>query len=149
MGTVVSLRSAPRRRAVRAAASVLAVAGAVLLARPRQVVRLVAPGEPEPPLAVVRALGGRLVVQHVLVALRPTRRGLFAGALVDAAHAVSMVPAAAVWPAHRRQATASGAVGVASALLALAPAVTPAAARRVTRRSSGVPARSRRSRARS
>jgi hypothetical protein len=105
---------------VRAAASVLATAGAVLLARPRQVVRLVAPGEPEPPLAVVRVLGGRLVVQHVLVALRPTRRRLLAGAVVDAVHALSMVPAAAVWPAHRRQAIASGAVGAASALAALA-----------------------------
>ncbi len=120
MGTVGSVRSAPRRRAVRAAASVLATAGAVLLARPRQVVRLVAPGEPEPPLAVVRVLGGRLVVQHVLVALRPTRRRLLAGAVVDAVHALSMVPAAAVWPAHRRQAIASGAVGAASALAALA-----------------------------
>ncbi len=120
MGTVGSVRSAPRRRAVRTAASVLATAGAVLLARPRQVVRLVAPGEPEPPLAVVRVLGGRLVVQHVLVALRPTRRRLLAGAVVDAGHALSMVPAAAVWPAHRRQAIASGAVGAASALAALA-----------------------------
>ncbi len=120
MGTVGSVRSAPRRRAVRTAASVLATAGAVLLARPRQVVRLVAPGEPEPPLAVVRVLGGRLVVQHVLVALHPTRRRLLAGAVVDAGHALSMVPAAAVWPAHRRQAIASGAVGTASALAALA-----------------------------
>ncbi len=140
-----------RRRAVRAATSVPAAAGAVLLTRPRQVLRLVAPGEPEPPLAVVRVLGGRLVVQHLLVALRPTRRRLLAGAVVDAAHAASMVPAAALWPAHRRQATASGALGAASALaaLALTPAATPAVAPRVTRRWSGAPARSRRSRARS
>lgn len=147
MGTEVSLHPAPRRRAVRAATSVLAAAGAVLLARPRQVVRLVAPGEPEPPLAVVRALGGRLVVQHVLVALRPTRRRLLAGAVVDAVHAVSMVPAAVVWPAHRRQAIASGAVGVTSALAALA--LTPAVAPRVTRPGSGAPARAGRFRARS
>ncbi len=142
-----------RRLAVRAATSVPAAAGAVLLTRPRQVLRLVAPGEPEPPLAVVRVLGGRLVVQHLLVALRPTRRRLLAGAVVDALHAGSMVPTAALWPAHRRQAIASGALGAASALVALAltPAVTPApaVAPRVTRRWSGAPARSRRSRARS
>ena len=120
MGTGMSLHPAPRRRAVRAATSVLAAAGAVLLTRPRQVVRLVAPGEPEPPLAVVRALGGRLVVQHVLVALRPTRRRLLAGAVVDAVHAASMVPAAAIWPTPRRQAIASGAVGATSALASLA-----------------------------
>jgi hypothetical protein len=147
----VSARS--RRRAVRAATSVPAAVGAALLTRPRQVLRLVAPDEPGPPLAVVRVLGGRLVVQHALVALRPTRRRLLAGAVVDAVHAVSMVPAAALWPAHRRQAAASGAVGAASALvtLALVPAVTPApaVALRVTRRWSGAPARSRRSRARS
>ncbi len=140
-----------RRRAVRAATSVPAAVGAALLTRPRQVLRLVAPDEPGPPLAVVRVLGGRLVVQHALVALRPTRRRLLAGAVVDAVHAVSMVPAAALWPAHRRQAAASGAVGAASALvtLALVPAVTPAPALRVTRRWSGAQARSRRSRARS
>jgi hypothetical protein len=113
---------------VRAAAAVPAAVGTVLLIRPRQVVGRVAADETEPWLAVVRVLGGRLVVQQVLVLVRPTRRRVLAWAAVDAVHALSMVPVAAVWPAHRRLAAVSGAVGAASALLALALApLTPGA----------------------
>ncbi|SFO70577.1 hypothetical protein SAMN05660464_0649 [Geodermatophilus dictyosporus] len=109
-----------RQRAVRCAASVMGASGVALLARPRQVVGLVAPDEAEPWLAVVRLLGGRLVVQHALVALRPSRRRVVGGVVVDAVHALSMVPAAALWPGHRRLATVSGAVGAVSAALGLA-----------------------------
>jgi hypothetical protein len=114
--------------AVRAAAAVPAAVGTVLLIRPRQVVGRVAADGTEPWLAVVRVLGGRLVVQQVLVLVRPTLRRVLAWAAVDAVHALSMVPVAAVWPAHRRLAAVSGAVGAASALLALALApLTPGA----------------------
>jgi hypothetical protein len=107
---------------VRPAAVALAAAGTALLVAPRQVVRWAAPGEPEPPLAVVRVLGGRLVAQQLLVAARPTRRRVLAWAAVDAAHAASMVPAAALWPRHRRLATVSGIAGTASALVAVTSA---------------------------
>ncbi len=135
-----------RRRAVRPLASALAVSGAALLARPRDVVRLVAPDEAAPWLPVLRVLGGRLVAQYLLVALRPTRPRLLAWAAADAAHALSMVPAAALWPAHRRAAAVSGASSAVSALVALAltgpgtPSAAPPA--RARRRWSRQPARS-------
>jgi hypothetical protein len=122
------MRPGSRPWAVRAAAAVPAAAGAVLLTCPRQVVRRVAAEQTVPWVAVARVLGGRLVLQQVLVAVRPTRRRVLAWAAVDALHAASMVPAAALWPAHRRPAALSGALGAASAVLAVALApLTPGA----------------------
>ncbi|MGY1602086.1 hypothetical protein [Geodermatophilus sp. SYSU D00815] len=112
--------NARRRAVVRGTSATLAAAGVGLLARPREAVGLAAPDEPEPPLGVVRLLGGRMLAQHVVVAVLPTRPAVLGWAVVDGLHALSMVPVAVRWPAHRRLAAASAAVSAASVLLAAA-----------------------------
>jgi hypothetical protein len=60
-------------------------------------------------LRVARVLGGRHLAQAALIGIHPTAARRLAGALVDAAHAGSMV-ALAHWgdkPVHRRLARAS------------------------------------------
>jgi hypothetical protein len=70
----------------------------------------------------VRVLGGRLVLQNALAWLVPSRSVLLGGAAVDAAHALSMVAAAARRPGCRRAALTSGATAAASAVAAVAAA---------------------------
>ncbi|MPQ96695.1 hypothetical protein GB931_01920 [Modestobacter sp. I12A-02628] len=93
--------------------------GGVLLLRPARVVRAVAPGEPGVPPAVVRVLGARLLAQHALLLARPLPGAVRAGVVLDVLHLASMLPAALVWPRHRRAALASA---VSTAVLASAGA---------------------------
>ena len=96
--------------------------GAVCLAVPDRV--LAAVGGPDRDdrrsQRVARALGARLVLQAGLdLALGPrTRR---ADVAVELTHATSMLPAALLWPAHRRSALASAALAVGIALLDVTP----------------------------
>ena len=106
------------RNRVRVASSVLLAGwGAVLVARPRTVGELVSGDSATPPAAVVRVLGARRLVQHLLVLAAPTRAVVLASAATDALHAASMVAAAVVWPEYRRPALASAGVATASVVL--------------------------------
>ena len=108
---------------VRVASSVLLAGwGAVLLARPRAVAELVAGDSVTSPIAVVRVLGARRLVQHLLVLAAPTRTVVLASAATDALHAASMVAAAVLWPEYRRSALASAGIATASAVLSASTA---------------------------
>ncbi len=101
----------------------LGAGGLALLLFPRWSVRTLAPGRRAPASWLVRVLGARTVVQSALLLARPTREGLQAGAVVDALHAASMVPAGLVWPRYRQAAAISAAFASAAsaAQLAVAP----------------------------
>ena len=96
--------------------------GAAMLVRPGDVTRLVCGGGPEPAAWIVRVLGARLVAQHVVTLVWPTREVVLAGAAADVLHAASMVPARVRWPEHARPIWVSGTTSAASAL---AGALTP------------------------
>jgi len=104
------------RPATRAAAAGLGAANLGLVVAPDRVATAVAaPGRP--PSWLVRLLGLRVVLQQSVVLAVPTRRVVLLGAAVDGLHALSMVAAAACWPAYRRAAGVSAAVAAASAVL--------------------------------
>lgn len=78
--------------------------------------------------AIARLLGLRHLVQAAIVARRPTRGRILAGAAVDAAHATSMLALAALQPEHRvlalgeaGEASAFAAAGIREARLASSP----------------------------
>jgi hypothetical protein len=107
------------------AASVARLAlGTACLAAPREV--LAAIGAPDRSdhrtQLVARLLGGRLLLQAV-ADLALGRRARVLDAVVDLAHAASMVPVAALWREHRRSALASAAL--ASGIAALDLCDTP------------------------
>ena len=122
------MRRPSRTATTRSVSAVLAVWGAVQLVAPESTVRTLTPDVPEPRAWIVRVLGARTVLQHVLVLAHPTRRVVLTGSAVDALHAASMVPLVLCWPRYRRPALVSGASATASALaqLATAPAAPPA-----------------------
>jgi hypothetical protein len=103
----------------RAAAARFLVGGACLLV-PGSV--LAAVGAPDQDDRTVRritsALGARLVMQAGLDVARWRRAGAL-DVTIELTHAASMVPVAAIWPRHRRSATASAAVAVSIAVLDL------------------------------
>lgn len=103
---------------MRAATATRLLLGSLCLAAPSRV--LAAAGGQEPASSgmarIVRVLGTRWVLQaglDVLVGQRARRLDV----AIELSHAGSMVPAAAVWPAHRRAALSSAAVAVGVALL--------------------------------
>ncbi len=81
--------------------------GAVLLTVPGLILRRL-PGQQDtgPVRDIARILGLRHLVQAAIVARRPTRDRLLAGAAVDAAHATSMLALALLRPDHRALALA-------------------------------------------
>lgn len=99
-----------------------AALGAALLARPDAVTHAVCASAARPRTAIVRLLGGRMVVQGAVTAARPHRRLVLAGAAIDLAHAASMVAAIRVAPPYGRAALASAATATAFALAAVAVA---------------------------
>ncbi|RBY75176.1 hypothetical protein DQ239_17725 [Blastococcus sp. TF02-09] len=107
----------PRRRAVRLVAASGAAAGLLLLAAPQPVLDAVAPEFPRERRWLVRALGARMLAQHAAVLARPGPTVLTAAAGVDLLHAATMLPFVAS-PRYGRAARLSGAVALASALLA-------------------------------
>jgi hypothetical protein len=92
--------------------------GAVLIARPRAITQVV--GGASPPTPLVRLLGARMLAQGVVDSLHPTRGVILAGVGLDAAHALSMLAAAARYPDYRRAALASAAVASVAAALGTA-----------------------------
>lgn len=91
--------------------------GAALLARPQFIAARVAGERGGPvPARLCRLLGGRLLVQGAAEVVRPCRSTATAGAAVDLSHALSMAPAAAVWPQYRRSAALSATIAVLSAI---------------------------------
>jgi hypothetical protein len=68
-----------------------------------------------PPRWLVRVLGARSVLQGVVTAVAPQPSVLTAGAVVDATHALSMVPVILASSRYRRVAAVSTAVAVLSA----------------------------------
>ncbi len=84
-------------------------AGAVLLARPEEALRRLAPEYPRERRWVVRLLGARLVAQHAAVLVAPRPGVLRAAAATDLLHAATMVPLLRS-PRYGRAARISGAV---------------------------------------
>lgn len=93
-----------------------AIYGLLLVAAPRAVAAAVGGTAPAP--VITRVLGARQVGQGLALLLRPVSSTAAASAAVDGLHAVTMVAAALRWPAQRRAAVASGAVALASGVLA-------------------------------
>ena len=105
-----------RRRLTRLVAVPWALWGAAMLVRPGDVIRPVCGGGPEPETWIVRLLGARLVAQHVVTLVHPTRAVVLAGAGVDVLHAASMGLALVRWPGHARPIWVSGTTSVGSAV---------------------------------
>jgi hypothetical protein len=94
--------------------------GSACLVSPDLVLDLVGGPDRDDPTTqlVARVLGGRMVLQGAAdLTLRGRSRGV--GVAVDLAHAASMLPVAALWPAHRRTALVSAAAASTTALLDL------------------------------
>jgi hypothetical protein len=105
---------------MRAATAARLVFGSACLVVPRRV--LAAAGSPDRAdlrvQRITRALGVRLVTQAALDRARGGRtEGL--GIAVELTHAVTMLPAAVLWPAHRRSACVSAAIATGLAVLDL------------------------------
>jgi hypothetical protein len=95
--------------------------GTVCAVAPGRVLAAVAGRDQDDPrvVAVTRVLGGRLLLQAGAdLAFGPRTRT--ADVLVEVAHAASMLPAALIWPTHRRSALASAAGATSIALLDVA-----------------------------
>ena len=112
-----------RRRTTRLFAGLGVASGAVLMARPQQVLDALAPAFPRDRLWLARVLGARLVAQHGAVLAAPSPRLVRLGSAVDLLHAASMVPFVAS-PRYGRAARISG--GLAAAYAAVALAAAPA-----------------------
>jgi hypothetical protein len=93
--------------------------GAVLLLRPDAVAKACSGPDAVPRAWIVRALGGRMLLQALAQAVFPDRRLLDAGVATDAAHGASMVALAALSRRYRRPATMSAAVAGLSTALGL------------------------------
>lgn len=111
-----------RHARTRAVSVVLGAGGLTMLLAPSWVVRHVSPGRTAPSSWVIRVLGARSVVQHAAILVSPTRQAVQVGATLDGLHALSMVPAAALWPRFRRTAGVSAGYAVVSAVAQLAVA---------------------------
>jgi len=93
-----------------------AAVGGLLTARPRPVALAASgPGGTPAPAAIVRVLGLRSLAQGAVTATVATPPVLVGGALVDVAHALSMIPLIVAVPRYRRAAAISAALAVASA----------------------------------
>ena len=110
-----------RRTITRLLAGLGAASGAVLLARPQQVVDRLCPELPRDRVFLARLLGARLLLQHGAVLLEPHPVLVRAGSAADLAHAASMVPFAAS-ARYGRAARISGALAAAYAGVAMAVA---------------------------
>lgn len=116
--------------ATRVVAALAAAEGLALLARPVPTAAALGLGETPPPTWLVRVLGGRRLVQHAALAVAPGSTAARLAVVTELGHAVSMLPAALLWPAHRRAAltSAGGAVAVACAVHLARPRPTRSAA---------------------
>jgi hypothetical protein len=107
-------------RNTRALAGTWLSVGTFLVTQPERALAMVGQAAPTPGLVTItRVLGARTALQNLVVLAAPIRPVVLAGAAVDAAHALSMLAAARLWPAYRRAALASGALAAAAATGAL------------------------------
>ena len=100
--------------------------GAALLVRPEAVATAVA-GRPTPPSWLVRVLGGRQLVQSLVVLARPTPAVTNTASAVDLTHAASMLAALVLAPRYRRAELVSAAVAAAAAVLTRSAVRAPTA----------------------
>lgn len=104
----------------RALALLRAGYGVVLLTRPERIAEPLGVGPlDDRAKTVARVLGGRQVAQGALLAAKPTPGLLLLSALVDAAHAASMVGLARVDQARRHAALVDSAVATSFGLSSL------------------------------
>lgn len=94
------------------------LAGAVTVLAPSRAAEMLS-GPTPPPTWVVRVLGGRELVQGIVLVVRPTRRVAQLFVAVDAIHLVTMVAAWWIFPQFRRSEAVSGSAALGSALLGL------------------------------
>jgi hypothetical protein len=113
-----------RRRLTRLLAGVGVAAGLALIARPQQIIDRLCPAFPADRRWLVRALGGRLLLQHGAVLAAPSRGLVRLGSAVDLVHAASMVPFVAS-PRYGGAARVSGGIAATYAAAALAAAPRP------------------------
>jgi hypothetical protein len=115
-------------RVVRTGASAgLAVWGLALLNAPASTVLAATGPGPVPPEPIIRVLGGRRVLQHVLVGSTSSSAIAWASVATDVLHSASMVAAARIWPQYRRAELTSAGIAAGSALVT---ALTAGAGRR-------------------
>lgn len=95
----------------------LAVWGLALLADPATAVRTATRGGPVPPEAIVRVLGARRIVQHLLVAGTTSPAIAWVSVVTDVLHSASMVAAARIWPQYRRAELTSAGIAAGSAVV--------------------------------
>jgi hypothetical protein len=109
-------------RVVRTGASAgLAVWGLALLTAPTSTVLAATGPGPVPPEPIIRVLGARRVLQHVLVAGTSSPAIAWASVATDVLHCASMVAAARIWPQYRRaELTSAGIAAGAAVVTALA-----------------------------
>jgi hypothetical protein len=93
--------------------------GALLLIVPRAVAGALAGEEKSPPVAAVRLLGGRLLVQGAVLASNPSDRVLKGAISIDVLHGASMILAAGAMPEYRRSLLSSAALAGGSVLVGL------------------------------
>jgi hypothetical protein len=94
------------------------IGGTALVLRPNGIARALSAGQPLPPAGIVRVLGGRMLVQGILLLAEPKRPVASAGVAIDAVHALSMITVAAVLPRYRRVALISAGEATLSATVA-------------------------------
>jgi len=72
---------------------------------------------PVPPEPIVRVLGARRIVQHVLVAGTSSPTIAWASVATDVLHFASMVAAARIWPQYRRAELTSAGIAAGAAVV--------------------------------
>ena len=95
----------------------LAVWGFALLAAPASAVLAATSPGPVPPEPIVRVLGARRIVQHVLVAGTSSPAIAWVSVATDVLHSASMVAAARIWPQYRRAELTSAGIAAGAALV--------------------------------
>jgi hypothetical protein len=93
------------------------ILGAIMVVRPDRIAGATA-SSAVPPIAVVRVLGSRYLVQGLTELARPGPTVLALSSGVDGLHALSMFALAAARPEYRRPAMTSGTVATVRALVA-------------------------------
>jgi hypothetical protein len=95
----------------------LAVWGFALLAAPASAVLAATGPRPVPSEPIVRVLGARRIVQHVLVAGTSSPAIAWASVATDVLHSASMVAAARIWPQYRRAELTSAGIAAGAAVV--------------------------------
>jgi hypothetical protein len=94
-----------------------AVWGFALLAAPAPAVLAASGPGPMPREPVVRVLGARRILQHVLVAGTSSPAIAWASVATDVLHSASMVAATRIWPQYRRAELTSAGIAAGAAVV--------------------------------